>query len=581
MASDLPRGRKEPFDRIERDIDVQLNPNEAPFRHPKRPRHVVRSNAPLRREEAGTRWGGFSERGALKCERFDVVKQTASRRIDSSKRKETSHAAARRSRTAMDLATYDPKLDRTSARGQMEETKKLVQQEQAMELRRSDAEKHLYSDVWTKDPHGGAYRQVGCREGYDALLESPDGSLKEVQPGYERPLTGPTTNFVGNHMTQGAIDLVQSELMQRDPTYQMQKIRNYQCTYRPPKLLEREVQFRKECGKVETVHSYSWRDLGEEIMLVVPVQEMTKDLAVAQVVPKFDEERFDLEIKCPDERTWRLSLWPLRHRVDPSKCRFKLGKGKIEVHLRKDNATQPWKELLNREQMSTPKLKQGTPTDVPTLAELRKAVRHQRDNKKPGDGLLYKLPPSIAASEEQSVQREDEGVPPLPASLTLEETLCLAKERFAMGSYVDCEVYCTWGLQLAPTEDVESRESLLLQRANARAHLGCAKKVVRDCTLSLEIAPGSVAAMMQRAKANEELECFEESLADLQQVVTLAPENTLALENRRRVRQLLESSLKLRAQEDRGDTSGSDLRPSIPRPVLPQFENRGKAGAVF
>ena len=29
--------------------------------------------------------------------------------------------------------------------------------------------------------------------------------------------TGPTSNFVGNHMTQGAIDLVQAELGQKSP----------------------------------------------------------------------------------------------------------------------------------------------------------------------------------------------------------------------------------------------------------------------------------------------------------------------------------------------------------------------------
>lgn len=33
--------------------------------------------------------------------------------------------------------------------------------------------------------------------------------------GFEAPVSGPTTNFVGNHMTQGAIDLVQSDLKRR------------------------------------------------------------------------------------------------------------------------------------------------------------------------------------------------------------------------------------------------------------------------------------------------------------------------------------------------------------------------------
>lgn len=36
--------------------------------------------------------------------------------------------------------------------------------------------------------------------------------LAQVELGYERVERGPTTNFVGNHMTQGAIDLVQAEL---------------------------------------------------------------------------------------------------------------------------------------------------------------------------------------------------------------------------------------------------------------------------------------------------------------------------------------------------------------------------------
>ena len=37
----------------------------------------------------------------------------------------------------------------------------------------------------------------------------------QVELGYHRAETGPTSNFVGNHMTQGAIDLVQAELKQK------------------------------------------------------------------------------------------------------------------------------------------------------------------------------------------------------------------------------------------------------------------------------------------------------------------------------------------------------------------------------
>jgi hypothetical protein len=155
-----------------------------------------------------------------------------------------------------------------------------------------------YDCIWTKDAHGGAYRKARCdrerlRElgrsgghadrdefhatnqrgfqrtlcltplqacgeagGYDAVTHLPDGTLIKREPGAWRPanahglyrdsscatgyeggetvITGPTTNFVGNHMTQarccaarctltelgvsppqGAIDLVQSELCVR------------------------------------------------------------------------------------------------------------------------------------------------------------------------------------------------------------------------------------------------------------------------------------------------------------------------------------------------------------------------------
>ena len=57
--------------------------------------------------------------------------------------------------------------------------------------------------------------QADCATGYDALLQHPDGRDKEVVPGYERLHMGPTTNFVGNHMTQGAIDMVQMQLKSR------------------------------------------------------------------------------------------------------------------------------------------------------------------------------------------------------------------------------------------------------------------------------------------------------------------------------------------------------------------------------
>ena len=51
-------------------------------------------------------------------------------------------------------------------------------------------------EVWLSPP------QAEGTTGYDALTQTSDGRTREVEMGYERPASGPTTNFVGNHMTQ-------------------------------------------------------------------------------------------------------------------------------------------------------------------------------------------------------------------------------------------------------------------------------------------------------------------------------------------------------------------------------------------
>jgi hypothetical protein len=83
---------------------------------------------------------------------------------------------------------------------------------------------------------------VQLRRGYDALEQRPDGSIISVEAGYEKPSTGATTNFVGNHMTQGAIDLVQNELTRLDPSFNLRQARldTARGTVRlPPKLIAR------------------------------------------------------------------------------------------------------------------------------------------------------------------------------------------------------------------------------------------------------------------------------------------------------------------------------------------------------
>ncbi|KAH7622130.1 hypothetical protein NADE_004721 [Nannochloris sp. 'desiccata'] len=90
------------------------------------------------------------------------------------------------------------------------------QSNQLVEKLRNEREEHRHKQIWIKDPHGGPYRKAKPGNGYDPLTQNPDGTSKDLELGYHFPVeTGPTSNFVGNHMTQGAIDLVQSELGQK------------------------------------------------------------------------------------------------------------------------------------------------------------------------------------------------------------------------------------------------------------------------------------------------------------------------------------------------------------------------------
>lgn len=94
----------------------------------------------------------------------------------------------------------------------------LISAEKLEELRK-DRETHKYKTIWTKDAHGGPYKKANAKKGIDPFKEHLDGSKKVVELGYEEAECGPTSNFVGNHMTQGAIDLVQAELKRKPNSY--------------------------------------------------------------------------------------------------------------------------------------------------------------------------------------------------------------------------------------------------------------------------------------------------------------------------------------------------------------------------
>ncbi|GAB4818890.1 hypothetical protein N2152v2_005936 [Parachlorella kessleri] len=115
---------------------------------------------------------------------------------------------------------------------------------------------------------------------YDPLQHLPDGSDRQVELGYERVERGLTTNFVGNHMTQGAIDLVQAELEGPPCSEDLLLLEQSQ---QPARLLHRGPAGSSPlcCQQAPTavpLQGYSWWDAGSCLRIRVDLARCRQQL---------------------------------------------------------------------------------------------------------------------------------------------------------------------------------------------------------------------------------------------------------------------------------------------------------------
>ncbi|DBB16352.1 TPA: hypothetical protein ACH3X3_014649 [Trebouxia sp. C0006] len=129
--------------------------------------------------------------------------------------------------------------------------------------RLSDRDKHHHKQLWTKHPHGGQYRKV-------VSAKKTEVTLQTIEPGYEKPKSGPTTNFVGNHMTQGAIDLVQAEL---SPPADLSLLLLKDTPYQQPQLIAVGCH-EPTAPEHKTISNYTWWDSGDFICVSVPTEAL-------------------------------------------------------------------------------------------------------------------------------------------------------------------------------------------------------------------------------------------------------------------------------------------------------------------
>jgi uncharacterized protein (DUF736 family) len=273
------------------------------------------------------------------------------------------------------FAEEEEEEEDTEEEGRTNKNKMIIPKEQ---LIKQKSYGKIGKTVWDKKAHGGKYYiSTGeKKKGYDALEQTPDGAIIKREPGYEKPQSGHTTNFVGNHMTQGAIDLVQHELTRVDSKMKEERMRRFEeakgIKREPPKLLKVEKKKKKvlmigdrEKGdtddgeeeegrssetRVINVDRYTWEDRDGEIIVRLQHDEKLMDLKSAQLEIQ-NERSFTVSIKSKEDRdkVYVLTVPCLFDAIVREKsCMLTTAKS-LRVTLVKTEVGKAWKRLSSSE----------------------------------------------------------------------------------------------------------------------------------------------------------------------------------------------------------------------------------------
>jgi len=539
--------------------------------------------------------------------------------------------------------------------------------------------------VWDKKAHGGKYYiSTGeKKKGYDALEQTPDGTIIRREPGYEKPQSGYTTNFVGNHMTQGAIDLVQHELTRVDPKMKEERMRRLEeakgIKREPPKLLKVEkskkvlmIGDREKSGnlnddrenhqesfktRVINFDRYTWEDRDGEIIVRVQHDEKLMDLKSAQLEVQ-NERSFTVSIKSKEKEgnVYALSVPRLFDAIVREKsCMLTTAKS-LRVTLVKAEIGKPWTRLSSSESSEKPVLRLNNAPDDGTkeenqerglvinninLRDLRAEVIKFRDG-----NLAPKFTPSKTPEEIESEldsQIDDVSTPMEFASLKeamqscdlFESTGDHANAIKAFSSALFFLRFFTSSSSPPASEDGSEDTTILegdgksttttittattmevkiidclRRRAKINILLGKIKNGTNDYAeaiqegkkliSSLSLASNATSSAnyegkadttkkllselhLERGNAYEQVEKYANAIDDYKRALKIGGNDT-------KVSMALTRASKLHFQRDierreiekkRSKNNDENSLPSLPRPGMKQFENRGKAGACF
>ena len=456
--------------------------------------------------------------------------------------------------------------------------------------------------MWSKDPHGGAYKissGPGASGGYDALAQRPDGTVIAVEPGYERPAIGPTTNFVGNHMTQGAIDLAQGELTRADPDADRRRERldfARGTTREPPQLLSKTTvriddEHANRHRSPRPVERYAWRDAPDSIVVTVRDADLPDGADVAAAVATFEPTRFALDVPLPDGSKATLTIH-LSGEIEPSRCFHTrdANRGEIRARLVKSSSSAgAWRSLRAESSSASilPDAKDDarsppTPSD---LAAIRRRLIEQREGR-----LAAGLPWRLEGSKpKDALAAPTAHRPDIPSTRDAAAAVAAAAEAASRGDHSETDAWCTRALELAndsETANVVIAARALTARASARESLGMLADARED--YSRAIALGALddrdvfTCAFARGRCASRLERHDDARVDFELALRLNPSSVAASEAlseaRRAARRHAESR---RADRARAAERRDADPPLFARPGMPQFDNRGKSGAAF
>ena len=537
--------------------------------------------------------------------------------------------------------------------------------------------------VWDKKAHGGKYYiSTGeKKKGYDALEQTPDGTIIKREPGYEKPQSGHTTNFVGNHMTQGAIDLVQHELTRVDPKMKEERMRRLEeakgIKREPPKLLkveknkkkvlmigdrekgdtddgEEEEEGRSPENRVINIDRYTWEDRDGEIFVRLQHDEKLMDLKSAQLEIQ-NERSFTVSIKSKEKRdkVYVLSVPCLFDAIVREKsCMLTTAKS-LRVTLVKTEVGKAWKRLSSSESSENSMLRLNNAPDGKVkekgiviinnnnsnninLRDLRAEVIKFRDG-----NLAPKFTPSKTPEEienELDAQINDVSTPMEFASLKEAMQSCDHFESSgdhanAIKSFSSALFFLRFFTSSSSppasedgSEDTTTLEEggkststttmevkimdCLRRRAKANVLLGKTRNATKDYAEAIQEGKKLLSSLssssnatssaindkdadatkkilsdlyFERGNAYEQVEKYAEAVDDYKRALKTGGNDT-------KVSMALTRASKLHFQRDierkeiekkRPKNDNENSLPSLPRPGMKQFENRGKAGACF